>query len=74
MLRSALKQWRQQDFKGNLVESIKLVYNCFIEQKKKKGKIVFGCSFYGRFLRTKMINRPTTIMATNRPAIAGAKY
>ena len=31
-------------------------------------------SFYGRFLRTKMINRPTTTMATNRPAIAGTKY
>jgi hypothetical protein len=30
--------------------------------------------FYGRFLRSKMINRPTTIMATNRPAIAGTKY
>jgi hypothetical protein len=26
-------------FKGNLVESVKLVYNCFIEQKKKKGKL-----------------------------------
>ena len=29
---------------------------------------------YGRFLRNKMINRPTTIMATNKPAIAGTKY
>ena len=36
--------------------------------------VLFVGSFYGRFLRTKMINRPTTTMATNKPAIAGTKY
>ena len=45
-------------------------------KKLKKGGINGGHLFfvYGRFLSTKMISRPTTIMATNRPAIAGTKY
>jgi hypothetical protein len=31
-------------------------------------------AFYGRFLSIKMVNRPTTMIATNRPTVAGTKY
>jgi hypothetical protein len=43
--------------------------------KIKKRKMVFLIGFYGRFLSIKSANAtPTTMIATNSPAIAGAKY
>lgn len=42
---------------------------------KKGGKVWFYFSlFYGFFLSIKMVKRPTTTIATNKPAIAGRKY
>jgi hypothetical protein len=36
---------------------------------------LFWCLFYGRFLSIKIaITAPTTMIATNKPAIAGIKY
>ena len=43
-------------------------------QKNKRGSDFIHFSSYGRFLRAKMVNRPTTIIATKSPAIAGTKY
>jgi hypothetical protein len=42
----------------------------------KKGENYFClCCFYGRFLSSKSaIVAPTTMIATNKPAIAGIKY
>jgi len=44
-------------------------------KKNKKGKFGFIFSqFYGFFLSIRMVKRPTTTIATNKPAIAGRKY
>ena len=45
----------------------------FYKKKEKKGKLFF-CCFYGFFLTINAIIKPTTMIAMNRPAIAGMKY
>ena len=48
--------------------------NVIINLKKGKDCFCFGV-FYGRFLSNKIASKaPTTMIATNKPAIAGTKY
>ncbi len=49
-------------------------FSKFISNTKKGERYFFVLCFYGRFLRTKMIIRPTTAMAIMMPATAGMKY
>ncbi len=45
-----------------------------LRERKKKGKCFLLLGVYGRFLNSKTVIRPTTIMATNKPMVAGTKY
>ena len=43
--------------------------------KKKKRKVILVLLYYGRFLISRIaIKAPTTMIATNKPVIAGTKY
>jgi len=46
-----------------------------IKNKKIKEEVVLSTwSFYGRFLRTRIMTTPMMATKTNSPAIAGTKY